>query len=143
MNNSTLVHLLQLAAVCHLGLLWAGASTPKVVGLRKHLAVLPAFIRRLFYVYFSFIGMLLIGFGLLTFVFASTLVAGEPIARAVCSLLALFWTARLVVAAFVFDVRPYLTNWFYRVGYWALNCTFIYLVAIYTLVAWKGGQLGQ
>jgi len=138
MNNSTLTHLLQLAALCHLGLLWAGASTPKAVSLRKHLALLPPFIRRLFYVYFSFIGMLLIGFGLLTFVFAAQMAGGEPVARALCTLLALFWTARLVVAAFVFDVRPYLKNWLYRTGYWMLNCTFIYLVAIYTLVACRG-----
>jgi hypothetical protein len=140
MNASMLVLLLQIAALCHLGLLCAGASTPKAVALGQHLALVPPFIRRLFYVYFSFIGMMLIGFAVLTFVFAPSMANGEPLARAVCVLLALFWTIRLLVAAFVFDVRPYLKNWFYRAGYWALNGTFIYLIAVYALAAWKGGR---
>jgi hypothetical protein len=56
MNTTMLVTLLQIAAVLHLGLVWAGATMPKVVGLHDQLAPLPPFIRRLFYVYYSFIG---------------------------------------------------------------------------------------
>jgi dolichyl-phosphate-mannose--protein O-mannosyl transferase len=62
----------------------------------------------------TFIGRLLVGFGCLTFFYA---------------------------AAFVFDVRPYLTNWFYRIGYHAINLVFVYLLAVYVLAAWKGGSL--
>jgi hypothetical protein len=39
------------------------------------------------------------------------------------------------------DVRPYLTNWFYRAGYQATNLVFTYLVAVYAWAAWKGGAL--
>ena len=42
-----------------------------------------------------------------------------------------FWSVRLVAAGFIFDVRPYLTNWLYRLGYQATNCVFIYLVFVY------------
>src|SRR5438477_8969619 len=101
----TLITLLQIAAVLHLGLVWAGASMPRAVNLRAHLATLPPFIRRLFFVYFSFIGLVLIGFGCLTFFFAEAMAAGEPLARALCLLLTAFWTLRLVAAAFIFDVR--------------------------------------
>ena len=141
MNASTLVLLLQLAAVSHLGLLCAGATMPKAVGLHQHLSSLPSFIRRLFYVYFSFIALLLGAFGVMTFLFAAPMAAGEPVARGLCILMAVFWTVRLVAAAFIFDVRPYLRNWFYRVGYQATNVVFIYLVAVYVLTAWKGGSL--
>lgn len=133
--------LLQLAGLLHLGLLCAGALMPRTVKLREHLAILPPFIRRLFFVYFAFIGLLLASFGLITFFFADALAAGTPLARVLCLFLFVFWTARLGVAAFVFDVGPYLTNTFYRAGYHATNVAFVYLVAVYGLAAWKGGAL--
>ena len=141
MKTATLTLLLQTAAVLHLGLVCAGASMPKAVALRAHLATLPQFIRRLFLVYFTFLGLVLVGFGCLTFFFADAMAAGEPLARGLCLLLVAFWTLRLIVAAFVFDVRPYLTNWFYRLGYQATNLVFVYLVAVYALALWKGGRM--
>lgn len=138
MNTSTLTILLQIAAILHIGLLCAGASMPKAVNLRGHLASLPPFIRQLFLVYFSFIALMLLGFGLLTFLFAHAMAAGEPMARALCVLITVFWGMRLIAAGFIFDVRPYLTNWFYRLGYQGTNAVFIYLVAVYALAVWKG-----
>ena len=41
----------------------------------------------------------------------------------------------------IFDVRPYLTNWFLRLGDQATNVVFLYLVLVYALAAWKGGRL--
>ena len=136
-----LTSLLQIAGLLHIGLVWAGATMPRTVGLTGHLKPLPEFIRRLFWVYYAFIGFLLISFGTLTLLFANEMAGGQPLARALCILLAAFWTIRLVAAAFVFDVRPYLTNGRYRIGYQATNAVFIYLVAIYAVAAWKGGQL--
>ena len=133
--------LLQIAGILHLGLLCAGATMPRAVKLHEHLAKLPPFIRRLFLVYYSFIAMLLVGFGLITFFCADALAAGTPLARAMCGLLIVFWTVRLVAAAFVFDVRPYLTNWVLRMGYQATNLVFLYLLGVYVLVFWKGGAL--
>jgi hypothetical protein len=141
MNTSTLTVLLQIAAILHIGLLCAGASMPKAVNLRGHIATLPPFLRQLFLVYFSFIALMLVGFGSLTFLFAHAMAAGEPIARALCIMMTLFWSARLFVAGFVFDVRPYLVNWFYRLGHQSTNAAFVYLVAVYALAAWKGGTL--
>jgi hypothetical protein len=141
MTLRTLTLLLQIGGLLHIGLVWAGATMPSAVNLRIHLATLPAFIRRLFYIYLSFIGLLLIGFGGLTFFYAGSLAAGGGLARAICILLVAFWSLRLIAAAFVFDVRPYLTNWLYRAGYYALNVVFVYLLAVYVLAAWKGGHL--
>jgi len=75
------VLILKLAGLLHLGLIWAGATMPRTVGLRTHLAGLPPFIRRLFWVYYSFIGLLLFSFGLMTYAFAPEMAAGEPVAR--------------------------------------------------------------
>src|SRR5437899_3927415 len=121
MKTSTLTLLLQIAAVLHVGLLCAGASMPRAVNLRAHLTTLPPFIRRLFFVYFSFIGLMLAGFGCLTFLFAHDMAAGEPLARGLCVLFTAFWALRLIAALFIFDLRPYLTSAWRRLGCHALN----------------------
>jgi hypothetical protein len=141
MNTTTLITLLQIAAILHLGLAWAGLTMPKIVGLGKHLAPLPPFIRQLFYTYFTFVALMLVSFGCLTFVFATNIAAGEPAARGLCLLMLVFWTMRLLVAAFVFEVRPYLQSTLLCLGYHATNAVFIYLVVIYAFAVWKGGRL--
>ena len=64
--------------------------------------------------------------------------AGEPVARALAIFLAFFWLTRLAAGMFVFNVRPYLTNWFYRLGNAAINLVFVYLTTIYAWTALKG-----
>jgi hypothetical protein len=140
MSTDVLTLLLRLGAVLHLGLISAGLMMPRVVNLRAHLASLPSFIRQLFWVYYAFIGLCLLGFGSLTFVLAGTLAAGTILARAVCLLLAAFWILRLIVATFVFDLGPYLTTGFRRAGYHIVNIVFVYLLLVYLLAAWKGGR---
>jgi hypothetical protein len=139
MNTPTLTLLLELAGTMHLGLLCAGALMPRAVNLRTHIAGLPPFIQRLFWVYYAFIGLSLISFGLITVTFAGTLAAGSGLARAVCAFLAVFWMVRLIAATFIFDLRPYLTNRFRRLGYQATNVVFIYLPVVYGWAALKGG----
>lgn len=129
---------LQIAALLHLGLLWAGLTMPHAVKLRQHLATLPPFIRSLFWVYYTFIGSCLAGFGALTWFASAPMAAGEPVARALSIFLAIFWATRLAAGAFVFDVRPYLTNGFYRLGNFAINTVFVYLTTIYAWTALKG-----
>ena len=141
MKTTTLTLLLQIGGLLYLGLLGAGALMPRAVNLRTHIAVLPPFIRRLFWVYYSFIALCLISFGLITITFAGTLASGSNLARALCLFFAAFWTVRLIAATFVFDVRPYLTNNYRRLGYHATNVVFVYLPVVYGLAAWKGGTL--
>ena len=119
----------------HLGLMAAGLLMPQVVGLRGHLTALPQFIRRLFWVYYGFIALCLVSFSALTLAFADTLASGSALARAVCGFLAVFWTLRLVVATFVFDLRPYLTSTARRMGYHATNIAFAYLPIVYGVAA--------
>jgi hypothetical protein len=130
--------LLKLTALTYLGLLAAGLLMPGVVGLRAHLATLPKFIRQLFWVYYAFIGLSLVCFGLGTFFLADQLAAGTPLARAVCGFLALFWSVRFLAGTFVFDLRPFLTNRWRRAGLAAANIVFTCLPIVYGWVALKG-----
>src|SRR5437762_558688 len=131
----TLTLLLQVAGVLHLALIGAGVLMPKVVRMHWHLAELPPFIRQLFWVNYMFIGLCVVSFSLVTLFFADTLAAGGPLPQALCAFFAIFWTLRLVVAAFVFDMEPYLGNRFRRFGYVALNVVFAYLPVAYVLAA--------
>lgn len=130
--------ILKLASVSYLGLLAAGMLMPGAVGLPQHLSALPKFIRQLFWVYYAFIGLSLICFGLGTFFLAEHLASGTPLARAVCGFLALFWSVRFVAGTFVFDLRPYLTNGWRRAGLTAANVVFTCLPVVYGWVAMKG-----
>ena len=127
--------LLQIAGVLHLGLMAAGLLMPRVVNMRAHLVNLPSFIRQLFWVYYTFIAVCLVSFSAITVAFADTLAAGGPLARALCAFFAVFWTLRLIVATFVFDLRPYLTTDYRRLGYHATNLVFTYLPVVYALAA--------
>jgi hypothetical protein len=140
MKTLNLTLALEIAGVLHLGLMCAGALMPGVVGMRSHLLALPPFIRRLFWVYYSFIGLCLLSFGTITVALAPALAAGGNLARALCIFLAAFWTLRLVAATFIFDMRPYLTNTSRRIDYHAINSVFIYLPIVYAWAAWKGGR---
>lgn len=136
----TTLQLLRLASFTYLGLLAAGLSMPRIVGLREHLRALPRFIRQLFWVYYVFIGLCLVGFGLGTFFLAAQLASGTTLARAVCGFLAVFWTVRLIVGAFVFDLRPYLTSTWRRIGLASANLVFACLPFIYGWAALQRGM---
>lgn len=133
--------LLYLAAVCQLGILIAGALVPRVLDWRNSLADLHPFIRRLFWVYGCFIVLTVVGFALLTFANAEAMAAGNPVGRSLCLFIAIFWAARLFVQFAIFDPRPFLTNWFYKIGYHTLTVVFVLLVAIYTTAAVSPGTV--
>lgn len=122
---------LTVAGLLHFALLSASASVPKGLNWRENLAPLHPFLRRLFWIYGVFIVIVIICFGTLTLLHGGAMAAGEPVAKSLCAFIALFWTARLFVQLFVFDARPFLTNWVYKVGYRALTVVFVYFVAVY------------
>jgi len=123
--------LLQLAAAVQLLILIASALTPRVLDWRKNLAALDPFLRKLFWVYGVFIVMVIIAFATLTFRHADAMAAREPVARSLCLFIAIFWGARLFVQFAIFDARPFLMNWFYKIGYHALTIIFAFLTFVY------------
>jgi len=127
--------LLIVGGLLHFVILIASAVTPRVLDWRTNLATLHPFLRRLFWVYGSFIVLVIISFGTLTLLRADELASTLPLARSVCAMIALFWLARLAAQFFVFDARPFLTTAFRRVGYHGLTVVFSALVFIYGCAA--------
>lgn len=104
------------AGITHFGILLAGALVPVVLDFRGQLSKVSPLLRHLVWVYAVFIFMCVIGFGLLSVLFAVPLTDGTALARAVCGFIALFWTVRLGIQLFLFDAKPYLTHWFFETG---------------------------
>lgn len=123
--------LLQFAAALQSLILIASALTPRVLDWRTNLAALHPFLRKLFWVYGTFIVMIIIAFATLTFLHADAMAAREPVARSLCVFITIFWGARLFVQFAIFDPRPFLKNWFYKLGYHALTVIFAFLVFVY------------
>ncbi len=124
--------MIQLGGLVHFGILIASALTPGVLEWRRHLAPLPPLLRQLFWVYGSFIVLVIVSFGTISLTNADALASGQPLARSVCAMIAVFWAARLAVQWFVFDATPFLTNTLLKLGYHALTAAFLLLVAIYS-----------
>ncbi len=119
----------------HFCVLIAAGLVPGVLDWRTELAKLPKMLRQLFCVYGAFIALTIVSFGLLTLLYASELSLGTPLARGLCTFIAVFWGARLAVQFLVFDASEYLTNIWMRVGYQLLTLAFILLTVIFGFAA--------
>ncbi|HEX2853297.1 MAG TPA: hypothetical protein VHO24_08665 [Opitutaceae bacterium] len=128
--------LLKLAALTHVGLIAAGLLMPVASGLWAETAKLSPFGRRLFKIYYAYIGLCLIGFGLGSWFFAEELASGGPLARGVCGLLTCFWLLRFI-AVWLLDVRPYLTNGWWRLGYQTSNGVIGLLPCLYAWATFR------
>ncbi len=124
-------NLLTFGGILHFSILAASVQIPRVLNWEKELAKLHPFLRQLFWVYGVFVVLTIIGFGTISLLCKQELLSGTLLGRSFCGFVATFWIARLVVQFFVFDSRPFLTNWYYKTGYHSLTLAFITLTAIY------------
>ncbi len=131
--NAELV--LKLAALPHVGLIAAGLLMPRATGLWAETHKLSPFARGLFRTYYAFIGLCLVGFGAASWFLARELASGSSLARGACGFLAFFWLVRLAAAIWMLDVKPYLTNAWWRIGYHATNVVFAAMPLVYAWVA--------
>lgn len=128
----------RIAGVMQLGILSAAAVLPGKLEWRKQLGLLSPLVRQLFVVYAVYVVTMIAALGLVSLTMADALVAPSTLARCVTGFIALFWTGRLLLQFFVFDVKPYVTNRWYALGYHALTVTFVYLSATFLWVTFFG-----
>lgn len=127
--------LIFIGGILHFGILLASAMVPKVLDWKASLDKLDGLSRQLVWVHGVFIVLVIVGFGLLSILFAGELVTGTPLARGVCIFIALFWAARLIVQFFVFEAEPYLKSTLLKAGYHGLTVVFVYHAVVYSLAA--------
>ena len=132
--NTQLI-LLQLAGLGHFGIVIASALVPKALDWKHQLAPLHPFLRTLFWVYGIFIVLATIAFGSLTLLHAQAMADGEPLARSVATVIALYWGARLLVQWLVFDAREFKTNLWHHLGDAVLTAAFVFITAVHAWAA--------
>ena len=123
--------LIRIGGLMHLGILLASALTPRVLDWRNELRGVSQLTRHLVWTHGVFIVLTIIGFAILSLLYAGELASGSGFARAFCGFVSLFWLSRLALQLLVFDARPYLSTRFLKAGYNGLTFVFIYLAAVY------------
>lgn len=116
MTDSLLILGVRAAGGLHFVTLVLACFTPIPPDWEKNLAALPPIHRRFAIAQNVSIGATIAVLGLLSLAFAPVLVAGSPLARAVCGITALFWGGRLAVLPWL-GVSPALTTPLLRAGY--------------------------
>jgi len=116
MNDALLILGVRLAGGLHFVTLVLACFTPIPPDWDRNLAALPPIHRRFAIAQNVSIGVTIAVLGLLSLGFAPVLVAGSPLARAVCGITALFWGGRLAVLPWL-GVGPALATPLLRLGY--------------------------
>jgi hypothetical protein len=88
----------------------------------------------MYWTYGGYVVLGIVALGAISLACADELAAGSRLARAVCVYGAVFWGVRLGLQA-VFDVKPYLTVWWLRVGYHTLTVLFLFFATVYGYAA--------
>jgi hypothetical protein len=130
-----LATLIFIAGLLHFGILIASALVPQVLDWRSSLAKLDPLLRQLIWVHGAFIVLVIIGFGAISLLYANQLASGEPLARGIAAMIAIFWGARLAVQFFVFDAKPYLRGVWLKLGYHGLTLVFTWIAVVLAVAA--------
>ena len=77
-------------SVCHFGILMASANTPIALNWKETLRPSPKLMRQMFWIYGWFIVLMIISVGTITIVHTETLASGDPLARWICGMIAVF-----------------------------------------------------
>ena len=129
-----LPNLIFLAGVLQLLVPIASAIVPLRLKWRSELNSIPKLHRQLYWTYGGYVVLAIVSFALICLFNARELASGSGLARGVCSYMAAFWGIRLCLQA-VFDVKPFLTEWWLVVGYRTLTAVFVTLTAIFCAAA--------
>lgn len=116
MSDPLLILGVRAAGCLHFVTLGLACLTPIPPDWDRNLAALPPLHRRFAVAQNVSIGAMIAVLGLFSLVFAPELVAGAPLARAVCGATALFWGGRAAVLPWL-GVRPALTTLWLKLGY--------------------------
>lgn len=127
-------HLILLAGVGQVCVLVASALVPLRLDWKHAFCSLPKLHRQMYWTYGGYVVLAIIANGLISLFNAEELASGTLLARSFCGYMAVFWGVRLALQG-VFDVQPYLTRWWLRLGYHTLTVLFVFFTAVYVWAA--------
>lgn len=128
--NQTLSWAIFVIGFAQLSVLIASVTAPIQLKFAATFQSLPRLHRQLVWCYAAYIFSSIAALGLVCLFYSAELASGEQLARAICIYGATFWGVRLSLQA-VFEVKPYLKNWWLTAGYHTLTLLFASFVAVY------------
>ena len=126
--------LLWLAGWGHFLVLGAGLQVPWRLGWREELPRLRPLNRKLMWVYYGYIGSLIVTFGTCILVLHAEMLAGDRAARVLLTIITAFWSSRLLVDGLVFEHRDWPQGPLFTVGHTLLTSLFAFLALSGALV---------
>jgi len=126
-----LSHALYAAAIGHLLILIASFQVPSRLGWKADIAKLTRFNRKIFWVYGLYILLCIVGFAAATWRLHDEFLAGEPAARCVAGFIAVFWTIRVMVDIFWYDIHDWPQGNALVTGHALLTTLFCSLATVY------------
>jgi hypothetical protein len=124
-----------LSATTSLALLAVGLQVPVRLGWREDLAKLSVANRRLMWGYATFVALTFVGFGVVTAMLHDQMLAGDREAGVIATLMAVWWTARLVLDGISLRHAPWPPGARYVVAHAALLLGFVGMAAVYWAVS--------
>lgn len=115
---------------------------PKILRWKEHLAVLPPLMRELWWTYSIYVWSSHLFFSILTLGFSEWLMGGSGSAIAMNAFMLLWWSVRLGLQFFGFDLTEVTKDRFNRIAKHMLTLLFIGLVTLFAgLICWNLGWL--
>ena len=127
-----LVPVIWLAGGIQLFIVAMNVPLPRVLRYREELAKLSPIVRQIFIVHSAYIVLVVIGFSVLCFCFATELAGGSPLGTFLSGALAAFWVARLIIQLGHYDAD---TRRRYRLGHVLFTFLIGLLSGIFTVAA--------
>ena len=131
---------LLVAGLTHFGVLLAGIQAPAQLGWSEELPRMSTFNQKIMVVYYLFTGFTIVIFGSLTLYLRNDIVAGDRVASLLALVIGIWWTARILVDAFVFDHEDWPEGRRYVIGHIVLTSGFVGM-AIVMLTAGTHGLI--
>lgn len=117
---------------------------PKALGWREKLVGLTPLMRELWWTYSIYVWASHVYFAVLALGFGDWLMSGTAAAKAMCSFMLLWWSVRLYLQFFGFDLSEIEGSTANRIAKHLLTAMFIGLVVLYAgLLCWNLGWLGR
>lgn len=129
-----MVDLVRLLGLMQFSILVASSLVPFQLDWKRELASLPKLHLQMYMIYGGYVVLNIIAFGVLSVLYAEEIASRTPFIRAFCGYVAIFWGIRLGLQA-VINVKPYLTQWWLKVGYHLLTVLFTLLTLGYGYLA--------
>lgn len=127
-----LITMLRLSGIFLLCLFVLNFFVPRKFKWAEELPRLSLLNRRIFQVHAIFIALILLMMGLLLVTLPHALLAPDPLARAVCTGLAIFWAVRLWMQWFLYDAELWRGKTFETLMHFAFTGLWLLLVATFS-----------